>query len=195
MASPDVQNNLLMKMENLWKTQNSTIGLTRSMGSCTFSTCSNQRFNVRNHLQHTFPMPSPTNPCTYDLFPCSDRSCHAEDHLHCIHEWFGTTECPVGLTNTAYATFLCYTEYFFQTDGHLWRRDLQGHHKVVINCDKQPEILAATHNTAGHHRDFTTHAHIIDHFGGLTSPPTLHGSSGPVTYVNFAKPVMSSFLW
>ena len=39
-------NNLPMKMENPWKTRSSMIGLTRSMGSCTFSTCSNQRFHV-----------------------------------------------------------------------------------------------------------------------------------------------------
>ena len=49
-------------------------------------------------------------------------------------------------------------------NGHLWRRDLQGHHKVVINCDKRPAILTAAHNTTGHHGDFATCAHIIDCF-------------------------------
>ena len=82
--------------------------------------------------------------------------CRADNHLCHVHKWFSTTEHPLGLTNT---TFLCYTKYFFQKDGHLWRRDPQGCHKVVIDCDKQPAILAARH-----HRDFATCAHIIDCF-------------------------------
>ena len=100
----------------------------------------------------------------YNQFPQSDRSNQANNHLHCVCKWFGTTEHPPGLTNTAYTAFLHYTECFFQKDGHLWRRDLQGCHKVVINCNKQPAILGAAHNTTGHHRDFATCAHIIDHF-------------------------------
>ena len=90
---------------------------------------------------------------TYNLFPRSNRSHHADDHLQHV------CECPLGLTNTAYAAFLRYTEYFFQVNGRLWRRDLQGHHKVVINCDKRPAILAT-----GNHGDFATRAHIIDRF-------------------------------
>ena len=49
-------------------------------------------------------------PLTYDLFPQSDRSCHADNHLCHVCKWFETTECPPGLTNTTYAAFLQYTE-------------------------------------------------------------------------------------
>ena len=69
-----------------------------------------------------------------------------------------------GLANTAYAAFLRYTEYFFQVNGHLWRRDPRGRHKVVIDCDKRPAILAAAHDAARHHGDFATRAHIIDRY-------------------------------
>ena len=86
-------------------------------------------------------------PLTYDLFPRSDRSRHADDHLQCVRKWFKTTECPLGLTNNAYAAFLRYTEYFFQVNGRLWRRDPQGRHKVVIDCDKRPAILADRKST------------------------------------------------
>ena len=75
-------------------------------------------------------------PLTYDLFPRSNRSHRADDHLRRVRAWFETTECPPGLTNTTYAAFLQYTKYFFQVNGRLWRRDPQGHHKVVIDCNK-----------------------------------------------------------
>ena len=73
---------------------------------------------------------------TYVLFPQSNRSRRTDNHLRCVREWFETTKRPPGLTNTAYAAFLWYTEYFFQVNGHLWRRDPQGRHKVVIDCNK-----------------------------------------------------------
>ena len=131
--------------------------------------------HLLNLLKPKFPYPGafPTYisdtvtdkpPLTYDLFPRSDRSCHADDHLRCVHAWFETTERPPGLTNTAYAAFLRYTEYFCQVNGHLWRRDPQGRHKVVIDCDKRPAILAAAHDATRHDGDFATRAHIIDRF-------------------------------
>ena len=66
-------------------------------------------------------------PLTYDLFPQSDRSHRADNHLRCVREWFKTTERPLGLTNTAYATFLQYTKYFFQIN--VFGRGIR---KVVI---------------------------------------------------------------
>ena len=60
--------------------------------------------------------------------------------------------------------FLWYTKYFFQVNGCLWRRDPQGRHKVVINCDKRPAILVAAHAATRHHGDFATRAHITDRF-------------------------------
>ena len=96
---------------------------------------------------------------TYNSFPQSNKSWRADNHLCHICNWFVTTEHPPGLTNVTYTAFLCYTKCFFQKDGHLWRKGPQGHHKVVINCDKWPAIL-----TAGHHGDFAACTHIIDHF-------------------------------
>ena len=49
-------------------------------------------------------------------------------------------------------------------DDHLWKKDPQGHHKLVIEPNKHPTILISAHNKAGHHRDFATCTQIIDHF-------------------------------
>ena len=59
---PDDHNNLPIKMENPWKTQSLTIGLTKFTGSCISSTHSSRQFNIQNCPQHTSPTPSPTNP-------------------------------------------------------------------------------------------------------------------------------------
>ena len=79
-------------------------------------------------------------------------------------DWFVTLRQPANLTEKAYAAFICYVSHFFLKDGHLWRRDPQGYHKVIIQPNKRPAILAAAHDAAGHHGDFATKAHIIDHF-------------------------------
>ena len=76
--------------------------------------------HLLNPLKSKFPLPGPSPtyisdtvadkpPLTYDLFPRSDRSRRADDHLRRVRKWFETTERPPGLTNTAYATFLRYT--------------------------------------------------------------------------------------
>ena len=49
-------------------------------------------------------------------------------------------------------------------DDHLWKKDPQGHHKLVIELNKHPTILVSAHDEAGHHGDFTTCAQIIDCF-------------------------------
>ena len=49
-------------------------------------------------------------------------------------------------------------------DDCLWKKDLQGHHKLVIEPNKCPTILISTHDEARHHGDFVTHTQVIDHF-------------------------------
>ena len=49
-------------------------------------------------------------------------------------------------------------------DDCLWRKDPQGHHKLVIEPNKCTTILVSAHNEARHHGDFATCAQIVDHF-------------------------------
>ena len=71
---------------------------------------------------------------------------------------------PEDISNKVYAAFLQYCAYFFMKDDHLWKKDPQGHHKLVIEPNKRPAILVSAHDEAGHHGDFATHAQIIDRF-------------------------------
>ena len=108
--------------------------------------------------------PVSTDPFTYNCVPHSEKSCKANNHLDHIHEWFVSLRRPEDISNKVYATFLRYCAHFFIKDDHLWKKDLQGHHKLVIEPNKCPTILVSAHDEAGHHGDFATCAQIIDCF-------------------------------
>ena len=63
-----------------------------------------------------------------------------------------------------YTALLQYSTCFFVKDGHLWKKDAQGHHKVVINSSRQLLILVTAHDDLGHHGDYATWSHLIDWF-------------------------------
>ena len=79
-------------------------------------------------------------------------------------EWFASLRRPDDISDKVYAAFLRYCAHFFMKDDRLWKKDLQGHHKLVIEPNKCPTILVSAHDEAGHHRDFATHAQIVDCF-------------------------------
>ena len=105
-----------------------------------------------------------TNPFTYERVPRSEKSRKADDRLHHVHEWFASLRRPNDISDKVYAAFLRYCAHFFVKDDCLWRKDLQGHHKLVIEPNKHPAILVSAHDEAGHHGDFVTRAQIIDRF-------------------------------
>ena len=63
-----------------------------------------------------------------------------------------------------YTALLRYSMCFFMNDGHLWKKDAQGHHKVVIDPSKRLPMLATAHNDLGHHGDYVTWSHLTDRF-------------------------------
>ena len=108
--------------------------------------------------------PVSTGPFTYDHVPHSEKSHKADNHLDHVCRWFMSLRRPDDISDKVYAAFLRYCAHFFIKDDHLWKKDLQGHHKLVIEPNKHPAILISTHDKAGHHGDFATHTQIIDHF-------------------------------
>ena len=105
-----------------------------------------------------------TDPFTYNCIPHSEKSCKANDHLDCVCKWFASLRRPEDISDKVYAAFLRYCAHFFMKDDRLWKKDPQGHHKLVIEPNKCPMILVSTHDEAGHHGDFATHTQIIDRF-------------------------------
>ena len=105
-----------------------------------------------------------TDPFTYERVPRSEKSLKADDRLHRIHEWFVSLRRPDDISDKVYAAFLRYCAHFFMKDDRLWKKDPQGHHKLVIEPTNRPVILVSAHDEAGHHGEFTTRAQIVDRF-------------------------------
>ena len=105
-----------------------------------------------------------TDPFMYEHVLHSDKLCKADDCLHRIHEWFASIRRPDDISDKVYAAFLRYCAHFFMKDDRLWRKDPQGHHKLVIELNKHPTILVSAHDEAGHHGDFATRTQIVDRF-------------------------------
>ena len=105
-----------------------------------------------------------TDPFTHERVLHSDKLRKANDRLHRVREWFASIRRPDDISDKVYAAFLRYCAHFFMKDDRLWRKDPQGHHKLVIEPNKHPVILVSAHDEAGHHRDFATHTQIVDRF-------------------------------
>ena len=108
--------------------------------------------------------PVSMDPFTYDHIPRSEKLCKADDCLDCVCKWFASLRRPDDISDKVHAAFLWYCAHFFMKDDCLWKKDLQGHHKLVIEPNKCPTILISTHDEARHHGDFVTHTQVIDHF-------------------------------
>ena len=131
--------------------------ITPSDKNATFASDAIDNPNVTNN-------PTSSDPFTYSCVPHSEKSHKADHHLDRVHEWFMSLRRPEDISNKVYAAFLQYCAYFFMKDDHLWKKDPQGHHKLVIEPNKRHAILVSAHDEAGHHGDFATHAQIIDRF-------------------------------
>ena len=49
-------------------------------------------------------------------------------------------------------------------DGHLWKKDAQGCHKVVIDPHRWLLMLVTAHDNLGHHVDYAMQSHLINQF-------------------------------
>ena len=87
-----------------------------------------------------------------------------DEHLWALRNWFITMQRPDNITNATYTALIRYSMRFFVKDGRLWKKDAQGHHKVVIDPSKQLPMLAAAHDKLGHHGDYATRSHLTNRF-------------------------------
>jgi len=53
---------------------------------------------------------------------------------------------------------------FFIADGRLWKKDSRAKHKLVIDEEKQLDLLRQANNDLGHKNVFTTHTWILERF-------------------------------
>ena len=93
---------------------------------------------------------------SYTAVPRLEKARKTDECLCILHDWFITMQCPDNITDTMYTTLLRYSMCFFTNDSCLWKKDAQGHHKVVIDPSKRLPMLATAHDDLGHHGDYVT---------------------------------------
>ena len=101
---------------------------------------------------------------SYTTVPRLAKSQKMDERLRALRDWFITMQCPDNITDAAYTALIRYSMRFFAKDSRLWKKDAQGHHKVVINPSKRLPMLAAVHDNLGHHGDYVTRSHLTDRF-------------------------------
>ena len=109
--------------------------------------------------------PTANSPLSYTVVPWLSKSQKADEHLHILCNWFVSMQSLDNITDAAYTAPLWYSMYFFMKDSHLWKKDAQGCHKVVIDPHRWLLMLVAAHDNLGHHsRDYVMQSHLINWF-------------------------------
>lgn len=101
---------------------------------------------------------------SYDLIPRSDNSKAEDARIVLVAQFHQDLKRPLHLSDTEYDTFLRYSMHFFLDGDRLWRKDLQGAHKLVIYPERRLLILKSCHDQTGHKGFYPTRAHILERF-------------------------------
>ena len=111
----------------------------------------------RRLLATVAPITTPTIniPPSYTVVPQSEKAQKTDECLCTLCDWFVTMQSPDNITDAAYTALLRYSMCFFVKDSRLWKKDTQGHHKIVIDSSKWLPMLATVHNELGHHGDYS----------------------------------------
>ena len=134
---------VLMNSATPWSHQlqlSSPVGfpLVSSLPSTSFSACSEY---LHADSQPTRPSPE---------IPCSTHAQLADDRLDTVQSILSDPLASVNLPPGTLRKLVHHTSRFFILDGHLMRRDVQGHHKVVVSKDSRFSIISQAHEAVGH---------------------------------------------
>lgn len=96
--------------------------------------------------------------------PRGDKTERQEADFAMIKHHLTTLERPPGLSDKAYKGFLRRAAAYFVKGEHLWRRDTQGRHKIVIPFADRYALIRKAHDELGHKGYFSTSRHLADRF-------------------------------
>jgi hypothetical protein len=108
---------------------------------------------------HSDDMPTP-----YTIVPRSDTAQVTDEKLTKVKTWLETLERPPSVSDSWYKTFMRFCTEFFLSDGRLWRKDKNGHHKVVVSPERRLFLISSAHNDVGHHGFYATNALLVERY-------------------------------
>jgi hypothetical protein len=71
---------------------------------------------------------------------------------------------PIDLSDEEFKSFVHYAVHFFILEDHLWHRDPQGKHQLVVDLCKRYRILKEAHDDLGHKGVYTVHMRLLLQF-------------------------------
>ena len=102
---------------------------------------------ITNEVDSTdVALPEDNSPVTYADVPRTVAAQLADDCLLLVQRWLDTLKRLADLSDSDFATFVCYAMGFFLCSGRLWRKDLQGCHRIVAEPSTQLMIIRASHD-------------------------------------------------
>jgi len=106
----------------------------------------------------------PDENVTYEDIPRSNAVERVDAKLVLVKQWLEELVRPLGFSNEEYSCFMRYCTQFFVAEGRLWRKDPQGAHKLVVNCEKRLLVMRSAHDDLGHKGFYATRALIMERF-------------------------------
>ena len=117
------------------------------------------------------PPPPPTNThqdidnsTSYSIIPRLESAIETDSKLSKVQTWLETLQRPADMTDSEYKTFMRYCTEFVVISNRLWRKDPQGHHKMVVPFDRRLFLIASAHNDVGHHGVYATNALLTERY-------------------------------
>ena len=78
---------------------------------------------------------------SYDIVPRTEFTKSDDLCLQKVYKWLQDLARPADLSDSDYTTFIRYCTEFFVDSNRLWRKDMQGSHKLMAFPDRHLEIL------------------------------------------------------
>jgi hypothetical protein len=130
------------------------------------------------------PEPEPPPPITT---PRNSAAIRQDDRLLAVRLWHATLRRPPDLDDVQYTRFLRYCAEFFVASNKLWRKNVQGYHKLVLFPELHLSTLRSAHDDLGHKGFYATARSSLNVSGGLSLLVMLSGSSALVTSARSVK--------
>ncbi|ETW85592.1 hypothetical protein HETIRDRAFT_100769 [Heterobasidion irregulare TC 32-1] len=124
--------------------------------------------NTTTNINNNIPLP-----LNYSDIPHTSTAILADDQIVAVRKWHSDLTCPSGLSNAEYTTFLRYCTEFFLASDKLWKKDVQGRHKLITLPTHHISILALAHNDVAHKGFFATCILIIQQTRNVLIPPVV----------------------
>jgi Integrase zinc binding domain/RNase H-like domain found in reverse transcriptase len=107
------------------------------------------------------PEPDPAPPVTP---PRNYAAIRQDNRLLAVRLWLDTLRRPPDLDDVQYTRFLRYCAEFFVASNKLWRKNAQGHHKLVLFPELRLSTLRSAHDDLGHKGFYATRALLAERF-------------------------------